>query len=134
CGKKASFRVAGSKMMEYCAQHAPDGMVDVTSRKCRTDGCGKRPSFRLAGTKTAEYWAQHAPKDVVDGYNRKSETEGCGKKPPSEVANTRSAEYCAQHARLQCDVEGFRERKVGPHHSGKKIIDNVISSGAKQTT
>ena len=52
CGKIPSFGVAGTKTVEYCLQHATDGMVDVKSRKCRTEGCGKRPSFGVAGTKT----------------------------------------------------------------------------------
>ena len=127
CGKGASFKVAGTKTMEYCAQHAPDGMVDATSRKCRTEGCCKHSSFGVAGTKTADYCAQHAPHGMVRVKSRKCRTEGCGKKPPS-------VKHCAQHARLQCDVEGLREREVGPHYSGKKTIDNVIPSGAKTTT
>ena len=31
CGKKPSYGVAGTKTVEYCAQHAPDGMVNVKS-------------------------------------------------------------------------------------------------------
>ncbi|CAM9845314.1 unnamed protein product, partial [Ascophyllum nodosum] len=29
------------KKREYCAQHAPNGIVDVKNRKCRTQGCRK---------------------------------------------------------------------------------------------
>ena len=47
-------------MAEYCAQHAPDEMVDIKSRKCSTHGCGKGPSFGVAVTTTAEYCAQRA--------------------------------------------------------------------------
>ena len=31
CGKGSLFGVEGTTMAEYCAQHAPDGMVDVCS-------------------------------------------------------------------------------------------------------
>ena len=134
CGKGPSFGVAGTKTVEYCAQHALHGMVRVDSRSCKTESCGKQPSFGIAGSKTSEYCAQHPPNGMVNVKSKKCRTEGCGKKPPSGVASTRSAEYCAQHARLQCDVEGFREREVGPHYSGKKTIDNVRPSGAKNTT
>ena len=159
-----SFCMAGTKAAEYCAQHAPKGKVDVKNRKCRTEGCRKRAAFGKADTTTAEYCAQHAQGAMVDVKNRKCRTEscgkkktaeccaqhalngmvavkrkdwgtrGCGKKPSLNVTNSRTVEYCAQHARLQCDVEGFREREVGPHYSGKKTIDNVIPSGAKTTT
>ena len=44
-----------TKTVEYCAQHAPEGMVDVCSKKCRTKGCAKGPSYGVAGTKTVEY-------------------------------------------------------------------------------
>ena len=43
-------------------------------------------------------------------------------------------EYCTQHARLQHGVEGYREREIGPHHSGKKTIGDVILSCATHTT
>ena len=51
--------------------------------------------------------------------------------PSFGVANTRTAEYCALHARLKYGVEEYRGREVGPHHSGKETIQNVIASGAK---
>ena len=74
--------------MEYCAQHAPEGMVDVKSRKYRTEGCGKLPSFGVAGTKTVKYCAQHASKGMVDVKSRKCRTEGCGKRSFFGVAGT----------------------------------------------
>ena len=143
CGKKAYFGVAGTKTGECCAQHLQDGMVDVKSRKCRTATCGKQPFFGVAGTKSAKYCAQHAPEGMVDVKSRKCRTEGCGKRPFFGVADTKTGEYCSQHAqggmvnvksRLQRGVEGFREREVGPHHSGKESIANVILSFAKHTS
>ena len=130
CGKRPSLRVAGTKTAEYCAQPAPEGIVEVKSRNCRTEGCGKRPFFGVTGTKTVEYCAQHAS----DVCSEKCKTRGSGKKLSLGVANTKTTDYCAQHARLQCDVEGYREREVGPHHSVKETIGNVIPVGAKHTT
>ena len=66
CGKIPSFGVAGTKTAEYCAQHDPDGMVNVFRMKCRTEGCGKWPSFGVAGTKTGKYCVQHAPDGMVN--------------------------------------------------------------------
>ena len=37
CGKQQSFGMADRKTAEYCAQHAPEGMVDVKSRKSLID-------------------------------------------------------------------------------------------------
>ena len=101
-------------MAEYCAQHAPDGRVDVYRKKRRTEGCGKQPSFGLLDTNIAEYCAQHAQDEMVDVKNRKcktegcpnkpsfrvagSKTEGCPNKPSFRVAGSKTAEYCAQHA------------------------------------
>ena len=67
--------------MEYCAQHAREGMVDVKSKKCRSASCGKVPSFGVAGTKAGEYCAQHALEEMVDVRTKKCRTEGCGKVP-----------------------------------------------------
>ena len=133
CGKIPSFGVAGTKMEEYCAQHAPEGTVNVHGKMCRTAGCGKRSSFGAAGTKKAEYCAQHALDGTVDVKSPKCKTGSCVKIPSFGVADTKTVKYCAQHTRLQRGVEGFREREVGPHHSGKKNIANVIPSVAKHT-
>ncbi|CAM9595289.1 unnamed protein product [Ascophyllum nodosum] len=109
-------------------------MVNVWSRTCRTEGCNKESSFGVAGTKKGEYCAQHAPDGMVNVKNRKCPTEGCGKRPSFRGVNAKTVEYCAQHARLQYGVEGYREREVGLHHSGKETIGDVIPSCAKHTT
>ena len=134
CEKRPSFGVTGTKTAEYCAQHAPDGRINVFSMKCRIERCGKRGSFGVAGTETTEYCPQHAPDGMVDVCSRKCRTEGCGKKPSFGAAGTKTAEYCAQHARIQRGVEGYKDKEVGPHHSGKETIGNVVPSGAKHTT
>ena len=71
CSKGPSFGVTGSKEVEYCAGHAPDGMVNVKSRKCRTVGCSKGPSFGKAGSNTGEYCSQHAPDGMVKVKSKK---------------------------------------------------------------
>ena len=123
-------------------------MVDVKSRKCRTEGCDKWPLYGVAGTKTVEYCAQHAPDGMVDVKSRKCRTEGCGKRPSHGVAGSKPAEYCAQHARLKCGVEGYKEREVDPHRSGKETkerevdphrsgketIGNILPNSAKHQT
>ena len=58
-------------MVEYCAQHAPEGMINVKRKKSRTEGCGNLASFEVAGTKTREYCAQHAPEGMIDFKDRK---------------------------------------------------------------
>ena len=114
CGKQPSYGVAGTKAMEYCAQHTPDRLVNVYNRKCRTEGCGKVASFGVTGTKTVEYCAQHAPDGMVDVKSRKCRTESCEKWPSFGVKGTRTAEYCAQHtpngmvsvSSRECKTEG----------------------------
>ena len=133
CGKIQCFGVAGTKNRKYCAQHAPERMVNVMSRKCRIEGCGKHPFSGAAGTKKAEYCAQHALDGMVDVKSPKCKTGSCVKIPSFGVAGTKTVKYRAQHTRLQRGVEGFREGEVGPHHSGKKNIANVLPSVAKRT-
>ena len=84
CGKHPSFGVAGTKTVEYCAQHAPEGMVNVMNRKCKTEGCGKVPYFGVAGTKTGEYCAQHAPEGMINVKIRSAK--------PKAAASDRRAE------------------------------------------
>ncbi|CAN0097843.1 unnamed protein product [Ascophyllum nodosum] len=131
CGKHPSFGVAGTKTMEYCAQHAPDGMVNVKNKKCKTKGCRRGPSFGVAGTKTVEYCAQHASDGMVGVCSIKCRSEGCDKQTSLGVACTKTVEYCALHAGPKCDVEGYTEEEVGPPHSGREIIGNITPNGAE---
>ena len=99
CRKYPSFGVAGTKKAEHCAQHAPDGMVNVKNKRRRTEGCNKIPSFGVVGTRKAEYCAQHAPDEMVAVIGRKKcKTQHCGIVPEFGVAGAKSAERCAQHA------------------------------------
>ena len=84
--------------MEYGAQYALDGMVNVCSKKCRTEGCRKGPSYGVAGTKMVEYCAQHTLDGMAKVCRKKCRTEGCGKLPSYGVTGTKTVEYCAQHA------------------------------------
>ena len=61
--------------MKYCAEHALDGMVNISSRRCKTEGCGKDPSFGVAGTKIKEYCYQHSSEGMVNVKQRKCRTE-----------------------------------------------------------
>ena len=66
--------------MEYCAQHAPNGMTHVKSRKkCRTKGYGMAPSMGVAGTESVEHCARHALDGTVNLSSKWYRTESCGK-------------------------------------------------------
>ena len=101
--------------MGYCAHHAPEGMVDVKSIKCRTEGCGKIPSFGVAGTNMAEYCAHHAPGGMINVRSKKCRTEGCGKKASFGVRYKTGGELCTARTggndrRLQEKVQNRRLR------------------------
>ena len=49
-----------------------------------------------------------------------------------EWLTTKMAAVCAKHDSLKCGVEGYREREVSSHHSGKETIGGVISSNSKK--
>ena len=112
------FGVPGTTTAEYCAQHAPYGMVDVCSIKCRTENCGKEPSFGVAGTKKKEWYCeQHAPNGMVNVKSRKCRTQGYVKAPLFGMAGTKTVEYCAQHA--PDEMVDIKSRKFGTQGCGK---------------
>ena len=114
----AAFGVTGTKTAEYCTQHAPNGMVNVKARMCRTEDCSKQPSFGVSGTKTAEFCAKHAPNGMVNVCSRKCRTEGFSKVAVSGVAGTKTSAYCTRHAldgmvnakRRKCTTEDCRNQ------------------------
>ena len=103
--------MTGTKKAEYCSRHAPDGMINVHSRKCRTEGCAQIPSFGVDGTRMVKYCAQHALGTMVDINHRKCRPGGCGKFPSFGVAGSKTMEYCAKHAPVEMvDVENMKGR------------------------
>ncbi|CAM9750787.1 unnamed protein product [Ascophyllum nodosum] len=114
CDTRPSFGVAGTKTVQYCAQHAKNGMVDFKSRKCRTEGCGKQATSRVASARTVEYCAQHASGGMISVKSRKQcKREGCGKEPSFGVAGSRTAEYCTQHVPEEMiDVKGREKARI----------------------
>ncbi|CAN0479238.1 unnamed protein product [Ascophyllum nodosum] len=59
-------------MAEVCANHAPDGMVNVEDSLCRVEDSGMITAFGVEGTKTTEYCAQHNwPRCGVEGCRRR---------------------------------------------------------------
>ena len=114
------------KKKEYCAQQAPDGIVNVKRRKFKTQVCVKAPSFGVAGTKTAEYCAQHEPDGMVNVCSKKCRTESCVKSPSFGVPGTIKREYCAQHApNRMVDV---KNRKCTTRGCGKGPLFGVAST------
>ncbi|CAN0079858.1 unnamed protein product [Ascophyllum nodosum] len=53
-------------------------MINVKTRKCKTEGCGKIPSFAVAGTRTGEYCAHHSKNGMVDVRTKKRRNENGG--------------------------------------------------------
>ena len=103
-------------------------MVDIKSRKCRTQGCGKGPLFGVAGTTTAEYCAQHAPYGMVDVCRIKCRTENCGKEPSFGVAK---GVLCAARTgrdgqRQEKKVQNPRLRKGAVVRSGRYKNGGVL--------
>ena len=94
-------------------------MVNIKSKKCKTEGCGKQPSFGVAGTKRVEYCAQQASDKTIVVKNRKCKTHGCGKWLTFGLGGRKTAEYCSQHT---------PDRKCGTGGCGEKPSFGVANT------
>lgn len=65
--------------VEFCSQHAQDGMVNLTSRKCGQEGCSKHPFYGNESTGKMEFCAQHASPGMTNLASRKCAYDGCSK-------------------------------------------------------
>eukprot|EP00903_Cladosiphon_okamuranus_P009506 g9058.t1 len=86
---------AGGKV-EYCRDHAEDGMVDVVSKRCADYGCIKVPSCGIAGGKV-ECCRDHAKDGMVSLKHKRCTHNGCMKWPSFGKAGGK-VEYCRDHA------------------------------------
>jgi hypothetical protein len=54
------------KITTHCAQHKPEGYVDVKHKVCIEINCRTRANFGPIGSKIATHCAQHKPEGYVD--------------------------------------------------------------------
>ncbi len=79
CTKRASFGVEGTKKVEFCKDHAQDGMVDLVNKRCARQGCSTRASFGVEGTKKVEFCGEHAQDGIVHLNSKRCAQRGCNK-------------------------------------------------------
>lgn len=121
CTKKSRYGIAGSKVAQFCALDAEEGMVSVYSKNrkrcCRQD-CNKQPSYGLEGSKVALFCAPHAEEGMVGIYkhnHRSCACQGCTKQPSYGIEGSNRAELCAPHAQegMVYIYKGKRKRCCG---------------------
>lgn len=100
----------GTRTAERCAQHAPDGMINISKKRGVHGDGATHPSFGVAGARTTEYCDQDAPDGTVNVVDQGRAHGGCAKHPSFEIPGTTSEEYCADvSTSLAVDL---RSRKV----------------------
>eukprot|EP00903_Cladosiphon_okamuranus_P020509 g18827.t1 len=90
CTRRPTFGLPGDRRASRCASHKLEGHVDITSRKCESEGCNRIPSFRFqpAGGKKGgkkgrvRFCAQHKQEGMQD-YHK--EARGCTFTAPGEA-------------------------------------------------
>ena len=107
CTKRASHGKAGGKV-EYCRDHAEDGMENVKDKRCIHHGCTKGPSYGKVGGR-AEYCKEHAEDGMESVVSKKCAHHGCTKGPSYGKAGGK-AEYCKEHA--EDGMEKRRQQEV----------------------
>ena len=136
CGKIPSFGVAGTKMAEYCTQHAPNGMVNVMKKMCRFQGCGKIRAFGVAGTQMVEFCVKHAPYRMVNVYRRRvinpnnSGKKAIGDSSPSGSKHKTANSPPAQANPLSGGSRGSRKRIGSQHIMPTALKRSVVPEAA----
>ena len=91
--------MAGTKEAELCAQHATEGMVDVSKKKCGYQGCSTRANYGVEGTKgrilLAARQARHGGLEEQEVRSSRVHLTH----PSFGVEGTKKAQLCSQHAR-----------------------------------
>ena len=110
-----SFGFKSRQSSECCTTHAPDGIADVQSRECITQGGCKWPKFSVAGKITTRYGVLCVKRTrrYSQGLRQKVGIEVAGGAHRSE-SGPKTVRYCAQHAtdgridakRINCRTKG----------------------------
>ena len=114
----------GSKTVEFCSQHAKDGMVDVKSKRCAHPSCTKHARYGVEGTNARVFWSQHAREGMVDITSKRCAHPSCTKRRSYGVEGT-NAVFCSQHAE-----DGMVNAKGRRRVSKKKVARSLPTTTA----
>lgn len=98
CLKKPTFGREEDHRPKFCRQHALEGMVNVTAKRCAGAGCGMYPCFNFSHTRTAKYCKAHRVEGMVDVRSKRCREFGCNMNPCFGKPESKSALYCKMHA------------------------------------
>lgn len=120
----SSYGVPGNLNVEVCAEHAPNGTVDVKHKRYSHGCCWRRPSWGMAGSRKAEFCAEYdVPDMMVNLRHTQCSHEGCSKPARYGVAGSRKAEFCSEHA-----PDEMSNVKRSDHGSYSKRRTNGVAS------
>ena len=52
-------------MVEFCTQHAVEGMIDIKSKRCRHEGCKAQLSFSISDRDNPDFCSQHTSGGIL---------------------------------------------------------------------
>lgn len=90
------YGVAGTIKPKCCREHAKDGMVGCTHRRCTTIPVSLNGT---KGTKTAKFCSQHARRGMVNVAYKRCAHKGCTTHPSKGTEGIRTAVFCSKHAK-----------------------------------
>lgn len=114
--------------MEFCAQHARAGMVNIKGKKCCHDNCSRVPSYGVAGSGKSEFCAQHARAEMVDVKHKRCGTNGCARRIAYSVTRSGKGELCRQHASEAAAVSSTTEHVQESDTFDSSPTENEVDS------
>lgn len=120
CKRRATF----GQMLHgalHCKRHKVEGDVDISNRRCQSEGCGRQPSFGEESTGAAVSCAKHKKETFVNLKGRLCRhPEGCSKLAcfgpergiPLVCAEHRSSRHVALTLRAMCQAHGCGKQSI----------------------
>jgi hypothetical protein len=96
CYTIPNYGELNTKTRLYCSDHAPEGYINVVSKKCLAPGCHRLSSYGPSGTKTREFCKSHKPTGYIDVAHKLCANKECGIRAGFNMPGY-SPEYCAKH-------------------------------------
>ena len=125
CRRKASHGFRGSRKLEFCVEHAADGMVNLRTKRCSRQGCFKIPTYGVEGSTHREFCAPHAPSNYININSQKCVFEGCAVEASFGIGGSGPRKLCAQHCDKNLNIFTSSVRRVKPDSNGNADTDSM---------
>jgi hypothetical protein len=113
--ERPCYNFIGENKGRFCVEHKIDGMIDISSARCKQEGCDKQPTYNYSEFKYGVYCVSHCKPGMENVTGKKCIGEGCYTIPYYHNRQKYKG-YC-----LRCFIRTFPDEPISKNYKTKEL-------------